>query len=430
MTESFFSFWPLMGLAASILFFGSIHLLVLCVRQKQRGLLIAALALLIVCYLPLQGILSIGVQTERGRVLRSFVFWLVSLPRTLAVLAFLLLGFLLYLLHRMLLVRGRAEISPMSVKEAADNLPTGMCFYLSGGRVLLVNAAMEAFCRSATGGELISGTLLREKLFSGELSPDCHREMLENTPLLALADGSAWAVSERQILFHDERISLLLVNDVTELYQKMRSLQELRERLDALNRRLTEYNREIVATTAEKELLSARVRLHDEMGADLLAIRRYMEYGGSAQDRADIERRLRRNVGFLLTGQASQARDEYELMLETAEKLGVRVQVEGALPQREPQKHVVATAIHECFTNTLRHAHGDELRVSVEASDDQIRVCFANNGEPPTLPVQEKGGLKSLRTLAEQIPGGRMEIEIEPRFVVKLILPKEVPHAI
>ena len=430
MTESFFAFWPLMGLMVSILFFVSVYLLVRCVRQKQRGPLLVAAGILLVTYVLLQCIFTFTSAQEHGRAVMAVTKSFVSLPPAFVVLLCLGLGALLFWLYRTLLMRARAEISPMSVKEAADGLSTGMCFYLTGGRVLLVNAAMEAFCRSATGDELISGTQLRENLFSGMLLPGCRREMLEGTLLLILADGRAWGVSERQILFQKEKISVLLANDVTELYQKTRSLQELRERLDTLNRRLTAYNQEIVATTAEKELLSARVRLHDEMGADLLAIRRYMEYGGSDSDRADIERRLRRNVGFLLTGQASQARDEYELMLETAQKLGVRVRLTGELPQTEPVKHVVATAIHECFTNTLRHAHGDELSISVETSGDRILVCFTNNGEPPASPVQEKGGLKSLRTLVEQIPDARMEIEVEPCYVVKLTLPKEVHRVV
>ena len=37
----------------------------------------------------------------------------------------------------------RARITPMSVKEAVDSLPSGVCVYLPGGRVILINRAME-----------------------------------------------------------------------------------------------------------------------------------------------------------------------------------------------------------------------------------------------------------------------------------------------
>ena len=181
--------------------------------------------------------------------------------------------------------------------------------------------------------------------------------------------------------------------------------------------------------TAERELLAARVRLHDEMGADLLAIRRYIENGGTPRDRENIEARLLRNLTFLTTGQASLARDEYELMLETAEKLGVRVSVIGKLPPQDPQKHVVATAIHECLTNTLRHAHGDELTVSVAEQEENFIISFTNNGDQPSEPIQEKGGLSSLRSLTENT-GGSISISSAPTFSIILTLPKEVPNVL
>ncbi|NLD82897.1 MAG: hypothetical protein GX637_01915, partial [Clostridiales bacterium] len=117
------------------------------------------------------------------------------------------------------------------------------------------------------------------------------------------------------------------------------------------------------------------------------------------------------------------------LMLETAEKLGVRILLSGELPATEPQKHVIATALHECITNTLRHARGDELRVSIEEKDGVIRAAFTSNGEQPAEKVQEKGGLSSLRILAQNA-GGNMVLSASPVFSVILLLPKEVPHAL
>ena len=115
-------------------------------------------------------------------------------------------------------------------------------------------------------------------------------------------------------------------------------------------------------------------------------------------------------------------------MKKTAAQLGVKVTVQGSLPQAEPQKHAAATAIHECFTNTLRHAHGDELRISSEEQGDRYLICLTSNGEQPAGPIRETGGLKSLRELTEYI-GGTMELSYSPVYTVTLILPKEVPHA-
>ena len=317
----------------------------------------------------------------------------------------------------------------MSIKEAMDSLPSGLCFYLPSGHVLMKNLSMDHFCLSATGDSLISGEQLRRQLFAGTLTTGCEMNLIGETPVVRLPDGTSWSVAEQESPFEGTTVHMLLVTDVTEQLQKTRSLREQQRKLTVLNELLATYNREIVALTAERELLAARVRLHDEMGGDLLTIRRYIENGGSPRDRADIEARLRRNLNFLTTGQASLVRDEYELMLETAEKLGVRVAVEGDLPPKDPQKHVVATAIHECLTNTMRHAHGNELTVSAAEREESFVISFTNNGDQPEDLIQEKGGLSSLRSLAEDI-GGSILISVTPAFSVTLTLPKEVPDVL
>ena len=425
----FSPFWFAAGVAATVLFWIFLGLTVVYLRQRRFFFLLPNLLLLLACYFLVQcaALYRYGARPEEG-ALHRIAFWVFSLPRwSLGLcLAGLAAAAALFLRDQRRFERSR--ITAMSVKEAMDNLPSGLCFYLPGGQVLLKNLAMERFCLTATGEALLSGALLRRRLFSGALPEGCEREMVGQTPVICLTDGTFHSVQEQEFDFENTRVHALMTADVTEQMKKSRSLGALQKKLTALSEQLVVYNREIVSLTAERELLSARVRLHDEMGADLLAIRRYMELGGSEADQRDIEARLRRNLTFLLTGQASQTRDEYELMLETAEKLGVRVRVTGTLPPEDPQKHVTATAIHECFTNTLRHARGDALDVTVEEGEDAYTVTFRNNGDQPAGPVEERGGLASLRSLTERIPGGRMEIVASPRFAVILTLPKEAPH--
>lgn len=157
----------------------------------------------------------------------------------------------------------------------------------------------------------------------------------------------------------------------------------MQERLSELNVRLNAYNNEIVKLTAEKELLQSRLNIHDEMGIDLLRIRRYIKEGGTEQEREEIRERLKGDLSFLLR-ERSQVRDEYNLMIETSEKLGVHVSVKGKLPEETQLKHVVASAIHECFTNAIRHAHGNELFINCEETESGYWIAFRNNGVAET----------------------------------------------
>ena len=114
--------------------------------------------------------------------------------------------------------------------------------------------------------------------------------------VLQLPDETAWAVSESQADYRGSPLQMLMAAEVTELVKKSASLQALRSQLTGLNRQLTEYYQDIAALTTQKEILSARVRLHDEMGADLLMMQRYLLHGGSEADQAEIEARLRRSL--------------------------------------------------------------------------------------------------------------------------------------
>ena len=425
--NDFSVFWLFAGPLSICLFWASAGLAVLSLRRKRHGFLLCGIILMAGTYCLVQ---FISYYTEPiandPRTLEIAVSF-AALPHLLHFLLLAGIGSVIGTLYRSLIRYGKNQITPMSVREAVDSLPSGICCFLTDGRILMINTAMQDLCK-ALGRLPLSGKEIREGLFSGMLVSGYRVTALEDTVLIAAPDGTVWSLEKRNGSIDGKAVHSVIATDVTELYQKTVLLRRREEKLSELNERLTEYNREIVSLTAEKEKLSARVRLHDEFGEDLLTIRRCLERGGSEKDREDIRRRLRRNVSFLLTGDVPAAEDEYVLLKKTAAQLGVKVTVQGSLPQAEPQKHAAATAIHECFTNTLRHAHGDELRISSEEQGDRYLICLTSNGEQPAGPIRETGGLKSLRELTEYI-GGTMELSYSPVYTVTLILPKEVPNA-
>ena len=426
MTPISSAFWPGAGISALLVLWFAMVPCALCARQKRYALLLGGLLLAGLAYFVEQGVIFILSQSARTPAVRAIVRWMQALPPWIIVGTLMLTMAGVALMLQSAYRFEKTRITSASVKEAVDSLPAGLCVYLPGGRVVMVNRAIEQFCLRTCGGLLVNGEAFRDQLLEGELLPGCSRTAAEGMVLIVLKDGSAWTVQEKELPYAGFSARRLLVSEVTEAYRKTLSLQKMQSELKALNERLTDYNQAIVELTAEKELLNARVRLHDQMGEDLLTMRQYLLQGGTAQQRKEIESMLRRNVTFLKTGQSAQRRDEYALMLETAEKLGVRVSIIGALPQGEKQKHVIATALHECITNTLRHAQGDALFLRITEQGDMLQAVFTNNGRQPEGDVQEKGGLFSLRILAENA-GGRMTLCTSPVFSVTLLLPKEVP---
>lgn len=160
------------------------------------------------------------------------------------------------------------------------------------------------------------------------------------------------------------------------------------------------------------------------MGEDLLTMKKLALGGRDDAWLEALRHRLRRNIGFLKSDAEGEPADEYAVLLNTAEKLGVHTEIRGELPRTEPEMRVVATGLHECLTNLLRHAHGDLLQLELREENGCLTAVFTGNGTPPAGPIRETGGLKSLRALTEQA-GGTMTVRVEPAFTVTLILPKE-----
>ncbi len=405
-----------LGVFSVLLFFGSVLVSALLFRQKRWGWFCLSLGMSASCYALEQYLADLLLSGWRAQ--GGFAF--VPLPPFAAAACALLTAALVFSLFRISLYE-KSRVTPMSIKEAMDSLPAGMLCFAPGGQILMCNAAMSRLCRAVTGSVPINGEALREALFSGPLPPGCSRIPFGEEAVYALPDGSAWKISAYPLVFEKRQVHMLLSLDVSETYRQTQKLERMRADLAALEERLKAVNREIVALTAQRELLNTRVKIHDELGSNLLAIKRHLALGGGQEERAQLIERLCLNLSFLQAGPEKSASDEYELLLQTARNLGLRLDISGPLPGEGPVKRILTTAIHECITNTLRHAHGDALRVEISQNGQKLTAVFTNSGQAPTEPIQEKGGLSSLRQMVEDA-GGSMRVGISPSFSLTLEL--------
>ena len=429
--KSFFemsaAFQITLGLLAVLMLFASVSIVILMIRFRQWRILWAGVLVLMIFHFIVQFISAIREGEELPLGILAVVNGFGSLPWAAVLGLFVLLAVLQTILFRRIWVVSNSRITPGSIKEAVDSLPAGLCHYYTGsGGVLLSNRQMEELCLTITGGPLIHGEWFFENLLRGPLQPGCERvSQTEEGALIRLPEGCVWSFERERQPYGRTIVSMITALDVSREYHQAEQLREIREEILDLNRRLAAQNRDIVGLTAEEERLNAKVRIHDELGANLLAIRRYLAEPGDEGQRKELTERLRRNISFLNSTRENLVADEYRLMIETAEKLGVWVRIDGELPQEEPLKHILASGIHECLTNTLRHAGGDELSLKIRREGGRVTAVFTNNGLQPTEEILEKGGLVSLRELVEK-SGGKMTVRSLPEYSITLELPGEV----
>jgi len=311
----------------------------------------------------------------------------------------------------------KSNITPFSIKEAIDNLPVGICCYEPNGQVMMKNNRMEKICLAYTGESLLNAVSFRDAIYS-----NCNDT--EGETVITLKDDRVFSISDNAFSDEEPVLRVMTAVEITEQYENTRRLKAQQELVVKLNKELSEYGKQIVSSITAKEVLNAKVKIHDELGANLLAIKRYILNGGTAEERIAIENILHRNLQYLKNETSAKEKDEYAVILDTAAKLDMKIKVVGDLTEAEPQRYVIVTGIHECLTNTIRHARGDELTVILEEDGEFLTAVFTNNGKAPKDEIKERGGLALLRALTEE-SGGTMQILSKPAFELIIKLPKE-----
>lgn len=315
----------------------------------------------------------------------------------------------------------RDHLSAASVKEGLDQLPAGLCFYVRDGLPRLVNVRMDALCCALTGGPLMNGEVFWHRLCAGDVAPGCKALATGDAPILRTPDGRVWSFARSNIEVCGQTARQIVASDVTQEHAMNRQLHEDNLRVAQLNLRLRRYGARIRELACEKETLAARVRIHDDFGQALLAARRLGAQQGGAQQREQVLALWRTNLALLRgTGEKEPPAAGLGALVEAARAVGVTVTAEG--PQPAADSHAAALllhAAHECLTNTVRHAGGTALHISLAREGGCLRAVLTNDGRAPDGPIREGGGLSALRRQVEAA-GGRMRIESAPRFALIL----------
>ena len=339
---------------------------------------------------------------------------------------------------------GRDKLSPGSVKESLDALPDGVCFFSEDGRILLSNRRMQHISSDITGIGILNG----EKLWRCIEEKSVKTDVSDGLVILT-SDSKVWNVRRSEIEAEGNRINEIVALDVTEQYELRRELEERNERLNSVNERLRIFSRDMSRLTAEKELLDAKIKVHDDLGRSLLAFRAYLTAEPSKRDRSKLLPLWRYVISVMKKETAPS--EEWDAIEKTAESLHIQIEINGDLPAGLADlpvsgevRSAIMAAIRECLTNTARHARGDRLFVLIKCGAEQgadhastsgrssasgtapcddaphgIRIEITNNGRAPLVPIQEAGGLSNLRHMVERA-GGIMTIESSPKFLLRL----------
>lgn len=338
---------------------------------------------------------------------------------------FLLLSLftLLNLFITIVLIRNRKNtISKMSIKEAFDDLPCGICFYETSGVTRLVNSKRNDFSIRITGEYLLNGKKFISILTDENIKRNSLSHQEEEEYIISL-DDHVYSFRRREHQLSDKSLYEIIATDITRKHQLSRELNKKNKELSSFNKRMRQYGETIEELTIEKETLSAKRNIHDKLGKLLILSRQSLDKDRTEEEKEVLLSTWKNTLIAFESMKENESNDTYDELFKAAKDIGISIIFSGRRPESRKGKKIAAKAIIECMTNTIKHAKGNEVYVSFKERNRFIEIQITNNGEQPKEEIKEGGGLSSLRLLIER-EGGSMKIISFPRFEMNITIEK------
>lgn len=303
-----------------------------------------------------------------------------------------------------------------SVKEAFDNLPSGVCFFDRNGVLTLCNYQMYRLFFALTGRDLQSLTEMQEVLSAD--SENCRKE----NDIFLLDDGSAWRFTQERVTTWDSKTyTQVTASDVTELYRRQKELERDKLELAEYAKRMRRLSADIITLIREEESLNMKMRIHDDIGRSVIATRQFLQQNRPMKD---LDLTVWKKAVRLLKhdNELSEEQDAVAGLMSAAYGIGIKIIIDGELPESNAVSDVLIAAIRECMTNAVRHAGAKELYVKLTCDGNRAAAVISNDGAVPEGKIVEGGGLASLRVRIRNC-GGTMLLESSPKFALTVSVP-------
>lgn len=384
-------------------------------KRSYRIRILHALHFLIsfaLLYVPLK-IFIVNVRwPDQAEQLPDFFLKCEKLPASLFILyeiltlAILTAGYLELYRYR------KGHLDAGCIKETMDLLPVGIAFGKADGTVFFRNLVLNDLSYSLTG-KGITNLLEFLRNMNGEQ---------DNPQTTLRSNDHVWQISSEELQTDEGSVIQLTASDITKQDAITRELEEKNQKLRDIHMRLDIYNKQADRIIIAQELLTARMAVHSEVGNVLLESRHYLKNPSSVDEQLLLQALKNTNTYLLREYEEDDTvRDPLADALEMAEAIGVEVTITGVIPAEDPFRSILAAAISECATNTVKHAGGDRLQVDLRNDGPGIICILQNNGIQPGGKIRESGGLLTLRSLVEK-ENGIMQIESVPCFRLMITL--------
>ncbi len=316
------------------------------------------------------------------------------------------------------------KINEFSVKEALENLPTGIAFMTDDIELLLSNHIMHRLCKELTGEALQSGSAFWTTLSA--LQNDAACVIKGNEPAFVLKDGIVWQFSKSLCKYNNTDYYEIKATDITELYNLSESTRNANDKLLQQQHRLKELTEVIGENTEKQVAVNMKINFHDNFG-NLLTLTKKTLRGSEniSETRALVDYWEDLNDVIKELSSNDKQKITLEQIMLFADKLGCEIVLNGDLPKEEYNNTTVLLCINEMLKNAYRHAGAQKLTVNISGTNNATTLTIQNETTHQLPEIKEGGGLMGLRQRIEQT-GGTMSMSCKNGVSMSVKLLKEV----
>ncbi len=306
-----------------------------------------------------------------------------------------------------------------SVREALDNLPSGLCLASDDGIPVFTNRQMYFLAGQLTGEFLSNLQVFWECLLHlGETIGGDQRQVI-----FFLPDGQAWRFMREELIAEEEVFIQVVAMDISRLWAVSKELEKENKQLIRQRKRLRELLENIAEIRQREDVLSSKIRLHDRLGKVILTTRHHLQDKMSretCQVLLTMWKELIEGLGAdALAGDGKvEALNE---LINVASVLGCEISFVGNFPERDG---IFLAAVREALANAVRHAKASLLTVCTEEREHDTQLVIFDNGIKHAGKIVEGSGLSSLRERVELI-GGTMVVDSTSGVRLKITVPRK-----
>ena len=324
------------------------------------------------------------------------------------------------------------------IKKALDDYPGGICLSMTDGRPLLVNKAMNDLALIIVGKTILNSLEFWKKLSEAGSHEGVEEVFLPPVDTIALdqnvktkrfklASGHVWSFRRQTILADGDSYIQIEAEEITDLYDKSQRLYEDNKKVMALHKRQQQLSKDLVKINIEKEILQAKINIHDQFGNVLVATRKALINDTLDQEYAQLITEWKKAIANMEVApqNVSTNRSDPELeLIKVADLVGCKIEMIGDRPHEQKALLLMYSGIREGLTNAVKHANADTLTVQIEDEGKSYKIRISNNGQAGVKEIREGMGLTNLRNKLEQ-EGAGLEVISENGVILILTLPKE-----